>query len=347
MARIVPNAYRNGCITNNQKIGMLTRLFKSSLPFQAVILTTITGLLWLNVFYQPTKLPVFDSYVIQKSLLNAFATDATVSSVMALLALILSALIFNFFITNNDYIPRYTLLPAFLYILFFSHSPGLLFLNPATVPTVLLLLVLINTMKMHDKEDAFVLVFNTSFIAALAAILYPPAMVYLLFIWFSFLVNGILKWREWVISIIGYVIPCLFVLMAYFWFDKLPEFFANHIPVPFINWNVVPVPNTIEIILSVLISILFLSGFRKVLAIQNERVISFRKRTWTMLWFSFFSLLSLLFAGADYWFHLSLLTIPAIAFISYYFLSQRKSLGSEIMVWLLLIIIVLQNTGIL
>jgi hypothetical protein len=135
--------------------------------------------------------------------------------------------------------------------------------------------------------------------------------------------------------------------MAYFWFDKLPEFFANHIPVPFINWNVVPVPNTIEIILSVLISILFLSGFRKVLAIQNERVISFRKRTWTMLWFSFFSLLSLLFAGADYWFHLSLLTIPAIAFISYYFLSQRKSLGSEIMVWLLLIIIVLQNTGIL
>lgn len=326
---------------------MLTRLFKSSLPFQAVILATITGLLWLNVFYQPSKLPGFDSYVIQQSILNAFATDATVSSVMALLVLILSALIFNFFLTNNDYIPRYTLLPAFLYILFFSHSPGLLFLNPATVPTVLLMLVLINTMKMHDKEDAFVLVFNTSFIASIAAILYPPAMVYLLFIWFSFLVNGMLKWREWVISILGYIIPYMFVLMAYFWFDQLPQFLKVHIPLPFMNWKAIPIPNTIEIILCVLISFLFIIGFRKVLTIQNERVISFRKRTWTMLWFSFFSLISLLFAGADYWFHLSLLTVPAIAFVSYYFLTQRKTLTAEVMVWLVLIVIVLQNTGVL
>lgn len=326
---------------------MLTRLFKSSLPFQAVILATITGLLWLNVFYQPSKMPGFDSYVIQKGIYNAFATDATVSSAMALLALVLSALILNFFIANNDYIPRYTLLPAFLYVLFFSHSPGLLFLNPATLPTVLLLVVLINTMKMHDKEDAFVLVFNTSFITALAAILYPPAMVYLVFIWFSFLVNGLHKWREWVISVLGFVIPYLFVLMAYFWFDRFPEFLVNHIPVPFINWNAIPIPNTIEIILSVLISLLFIIGFRKVLTVQNERVISFRKRTWTMLWFSFFSFISLLFAGADYWYHLSLLTIPAIAFVSYYFLNQRKSLGAELMVWLLLIMIVLQNTGVL
>ena len=326
---------------------MLTRLFKSSLPFQAVILATITGLLWLNVFYQPSKMPGFDSYVIQKGIYNAFATDATVSSVMALLALVLSALIFNFFIANNDYIPRYTLLPAFLYVLFFINPPGLLFLNTATLPTVLLLVVLINTMKMHDKEDAFVLVFNTSFIAALAAILYPPAMVYLVFIWFSFLVNGLHKWREWVISVLGFVIPYLFVLMAYFWFDRFPEFLVNHIPVPFIKWNAIPIPNTIEIILSVLISFLFIIGFRKVLTVQNERVISFRKRTWTMLWFSFFSFISLLFAGAEYWYHLSLLTIPAIAFVSYYFLNQRKSLGAELMVWLLLIITVLQNTGVL
>lgn len=325
---------------------MITRLFKSSLPFQASILFIIIGLLWLNIFYQPAPLPIFAAYVIQQNILSSMATDATVSSVLALLILVCSAMVFNYFITNNDYVPRNTLLPAFFYILFFSHSPGLLFLNPASLPTVLLLLVLINTMKMHDKEDAFILVFNTAFITAVAALLYPPAMVYLLFIWFSFLVNGILKWREWVISILGFIIPYLFALTAYFWFDKLAEFAPNHLPHPYINWNAIPVPNTLEILVSAIISILFLIGFRKVLTVQNERVISFRKRTWTMLWFSFFSFASLLFAGTDYWFHLALLTIPAIAFISYFFLSQRRSLTAEILVWLLLVIIVLQNTGI-
>ncbi len=324
---------------------MLIRLFKSGLPAQALGLLIVVVILWFNAFYGHFSVPSFAGYPIQEAMLGAITGNFMVSAALQLLMIIFLALVFNLYITNNDYVPRNTLLPAFFFILFFSHSPDLFYLNPVSIPTIILMIVLINTLKMNDLEEPYVLVFNTAFFAAIATLLYPPAIVFLVFIWFSFLVNGILKWREWVISILGYVLPFVFALMAYFWFNNLPGFLQNHLPKVFLHWNDVPVPATTEIIVSVIIAILFFTGFRKVLSVQMGKLISFRKSTWTMLWFSFFSMASIVFAGKDYLFHLALLTIPAIAFISYYFMNHRRGNKMEILVWLLLVIVVLHNTG--
>lgn len=326
---------------------MIVKIFKTNYPVQVIIFVVSAILLWMHGLLSP--LPVDTSHLtrLQFALLRPFAAVPFVGVVTALSLTMVEALVFNQLLAAKEFVQRNTLMPAFLFLLVFSHGPHLLQVNALTFAIPFLLLLLMLMLHLPDASELYVTLFFASFTTTVASFFYPPAIFFLAFIWISFIVNGIFSWREWVISLLGGVMPVFLTWSWLFLTDSPPLLtslmwpqFAN--PLHLETWPDIP-----EIIVSSLIAILFLAAFRHHLSSLLENVLSFRQKVWNLTWFTLFGIGSSLFAGPDFFNHLALVSIPAVAFIAGWLLTRRRQRWVNILMLMLFVLVFLQNQGIL
>lgn len=322
---------------------MLIKIFKTNYPAQVILFIASAIFLWLHGLMNP--LPVDTSHLtpIQFSLLRPFTAVPLIGVITALSLIVVESLIFNQFLSAKEFVQRNTLMPAFLYLLVFSHGPHLLQMNALTIATPLLLLLLMLMLHLPDASELYVTLFFASFFTTLAAFFYPPSIFFLFFIWVSFVVNGIYSWREWVISMVGGFIPLLFV-WSWLYLNDQPGLLTRLVWPAYANpLLIIDRPTVAEIIVSVIIALLFIAAFRHHIGSLMENVLSFRQKIWNMAWFTLFALGSSLFAGPQFFHHLALVSIPAVAFIAAWLLTRKKQRWVNVVLFILFLLVFLQN----
>ncbi len=279
-------------------------------------------------------------------LADAFAKLPILSLVLSCLIVYMSALLLNNLLTGHGLIPKNSLLAGFFYILLIGSSYHFHQLNPIIVVNLLIILEMYYLFQLYTLREAYKVAFSVGFITSLAFLVYPPAIYLIIPIYLIYMTMGNLSWREWLIPLIAFSLPLVYVGVYYFWIGK-SVMFLNTIIKDFTYFRIFhfhfDILNWIKI---VIILPLFIFSFIGVLNNIASKNIDLRKKTFAMMHFLIFSSLIFLFVVFPYR-QFSLLFAPLAAFMSLWLSEKKKILKYEIAILLVIIISLIDNYKIL
>lgn len=262
-----------------------------------------------------------------------------VSGIAALLLLLLQAFIFNQLLENHRLTPLNQLLPAALYVLMMSSAVLLLQPNIVLLVNFIMLLLIHNVYAMYGSQQPYSRVFNAGLLCGIAALLYAPALYFIVFIWLSMLIFQNFSIRAFSISVAGLVTPYLFMAVYYFWHDDLGVKFIQFTSGLF---TIIPVQYTFDVyayIIWAFFLLLLFTGLNEMFRRITAGTIELRRKFRVLLFFLLLVMATIPFAGAELPFHLMLALIPLTAFLSASLSQTKKLFFSELTLALILITI--------
>jgi len=319
------------------------RLFsRLGIFLQLIVVLGVAALLVLPAFSHPLTLwPVRDSLLLYSLIENALIDSPILGISVAPVILLFQAFFLYFFAISNDLHPRDSLLPVLFYFLLSASLTESILFSPALAASVLLLTSLFLILRMHGSRLTFQQVFSASFCVSVATLFYPPAIIFLLFIWLSFLTYRIGSWREWVISFIGFIIPVIYLSTYYFWKGQLQVFITNYDNLFSSLTPEFPKLRLWQFIFLGFAGVIVLMAlFRQVVLIQ-DKLIKIRRKTWIFIDFSIVAALSGFLSGSDFSGHLVILAIPGALFLANMFTDKKQSWTYEIFSGVLIILLLI------
>lgn len=279
----------------------------------------------------PQAAPI-GAWIMEKAMVYPFATR-----ILNLVLILLIALQVKVISTASDIIPRNSYLPATLItgFLLFSSSVGYF----ACTLTVVLFLTyaLKNYISMFGKQQPYLQVLNASICISVSSMIFPGTIVFLLFLWFGLLTYSVNSWREWLITIIGLILPYFYMLFLFFWNDNLN--YILNIYTQFgssfkIFFSQPPIEEIISISLLILLYAMVMLRF---INEASDKVISMRKRMWLIFQFSFITVLSVILSGDLFYLLLPVLFIPTSVMLAYSVHTQKKTIVYDVLLLLVFV----------
>jgi hypothetical protein len=215
---------------------------------------------------------------------------------IALILVVMQAFTLFYVYQSNGFFGRSNFLAAIIILLAYSWNANYLTLHAVLPATLFIILALNSIMKMYGQPGAYQHVFIASFSIGIASLFYIPLAYLLLMIWFTLITYRISTWREYAVSIIGYILPFIYYLSWLFWNDNLQNGLLHFSGSLF---NIVRPAgiseiNTIWLSVSAFIMVVMMFA---VLNVMNDKLISLRRKSWVLFNFSFTVLIAIFLAG--------------------------------------------------
>jgi len=203
---------------------MLRRISKLTFLIQFLIYIGIAALMWVPEFMHPKAAVRIASEGPLYSFIASLLASHTLVSVSLVLAFVIGLSLILYFIGSvNDILPRENFLPAILYLFLMSWNTGLSAMNPLLPSGILITLSIYTLMRMYGQSEPYRQVFTASALIGLSSLFYLPSIYFLIMIWISLVTYRITTWREWIIALIGFLIPFIYLISWYFWNDEFTK----------------------------------------------------------------------------------------------------------------------------
>lgn len=304
----------------------MLQLFRNNSPFTVIVLFIFTLLVKFNVLLHPVT-PVFIpghfiyNYII-KGLYLVFRRGAFAYTMLGIIILFIQALYLKSISIRHKLFPRYTYIPAFVYLLITSIYPPFNTFSETLLLNWLLLGAMDIMFGFTQTTQPRKLIFNASFLLSMAAL-----FQFTLLAFFFLLLVGMVMFRsfnlgEWSVALMGYATPLYFLACVLFLADKF-YLFSEWPHIGFSLSSQVVSPFYLIVTL-VALFILLASG---VYAMQQNVAMSniYIRRDWIAL--SFYLIISILVAILTdqeiktAW----LITIPALSIVISHALLLEKN----------------------
>lgn len=310
---------------------MLRWISKSGTFVQFTVFSVILVVFWIPSFVNPL-LPVITPAdgPLYTLLANFLYQYPSLNVAVALILVIIQALILFYVYQSNGFFGRSNFLPAIIILLAYSWNGNYQTMH-AVLPAGIFIIIALNAMMaMYGQQAAFHKVFTAAFSLGIASLFYIPLTYLLLLIWFTLITYRISSWREYAVSIIGYVVPFIYYASWLFWSDSLQQG-LNQLSGSLFNLVLparISVVNTIWLSVSAFITVVTMIA---VLKTMGDKLISLRRRAWVLFNFSFTAIILVLLAGwpilsANY-----LFVIPMSFFITGSLTLIKRSFWFEMM----------------
>lgn len=321
---------------------MLYRLFNTNTVFTIFIVVILTIVLWIPAFFvEPVTalpFPVSPGY---SFIVNSLGGIGIISGIISVVLVIMGALLLNSILDDYDVLPKNSSMAAFIYILIMSGSKEFVYLNPALFSNFFLILALGQLFRIYGKQDSFAPSFNTGFFIAIASFFYFPVVFIFLLVPLSFIIYRQFSWREWLISLIGLVLPYVFLATWFFWNDRFLLKYNEYLNSLKIIDRGNLVFDTIFYIQAGFFIFVLLMAFFRMIGALNEKPIRIRKAYSILIWFVLLGNGVFMFSKNYSFPGYCFLMLPATAMISGYLLLTKKAILAEIILWLLSISLII------
>lgn len=117
--------------------------------------------------------------------------------------------------------PSNTFVPAMTYVLLTAVIPQWCSISPALISNSLVIWIFIKLSRLYNHPSPKTLLFNTGLIAGLSVICYHPMAILIGVVLFALAVVRPFRLAEWLILLMGVVLPYYFVLSGLFLTDRL------------------------------------------------------------------------------------------------------------------------------
>lgn len=323
---------------------MLVRFFRSHQPVLLIMIPLLGALLWLPAFLHPHPLLVSHPMPLFELLTKPLLSHPAIAGLIAFLLILFQAFLFNFILEKFEFSGKPTYMPALLYIVFTSFSPALLCLHPGLIANIFVLLALNCILGTYRKPNVLATCFEAGFFIALASLFYFPAFLCLLFIFIAINVLRTFSGREWIIALLGFLLPYLYVFCYYFIINRGLYLWADRLLYPFMNKDLritaeISQPY-FELFLFVLIAVVLSFGRG---ADLSSRSVQYRSNVAVMRWLLVVGIVTMLFSPGLNYCYFFVALIPLVVVICNYFLWARVVWLAEIVLWMLIVLIVFNH----
>lgn len=265
---------------------------------------------------------------------------------LAISLLVVISLIFNSILIRHDVSHRQSLFPAVLTLMFMLFTPDPLYLIITETCLLLLLVSMHNVMNIFGKQNPNFAILNASVAVAVASMIVPVMILFIIFIWFGLFTFRVNSWREWIISIFGLVLSYFYLFFLFFWNNNL-EFILNIYNNFFQNLTIsYSRPGMMEFISLGLLILCALIGLIRFLSDAGDKIISTRKKMWVAAQLAFAGIVVIVAAGDQYPAMLPMLFLPVAAALSYSVLNSRRTLFFDIIILLTIVTAILNRINI-
>lgn len=311
----------------------MIKLFKTSQPWVLVMLIIYTVILNSNLYFHP---PVVEftataplSQLILQSIKGISLAYPNVLVTLFIILVLLQALLLNYIIDRHKLLNEYTSLPSLCYILIISLFNNHIFMSPPFLVNFIILLILLYIYNSYDN-NSFLEPFDTGFAIGVASLFYLPVLLLILFMLISLRITRVFDWRQWVVSLIGVLVPYFLISVYYFWIDKLGFFLNTH----FLEVTTSLTPATITNV--ELISKTLIVGFIVFMTMYffnlqfTKSVVKKRKLLTILIYLMTTSLLVFVSIEQFSLAPIALISIPLAIFLAFSFFEIQKKLVVEI-----------------
>ncbi len=189
---------------------MLLRLVKSTSSLIYIMLPLAGAAIWWRSFVTAdTYMFAFDHTptLLYSYLENLIPQGTLVSRITAFLLLLLQGLYLLKFNNSFIFLKQRTLLPAILFIISVSCIVPLQRMHPLLPGNFFLLFALHRLLLSYKAERLSYKIFESSFLLALGSMFYLYLVFFIPVIWIGLLMLRPGIWREWVFSVLGFLVP--------------------------------------------------------------------------------------------------------------------------------------------
>jgi len=142
------------------------------------------------------------------------------SLVLSCILCFIQALLINGIVNQNKVLAKKNYMSGALFILFFSFFKQSLLLTPATIALTCLVICTGKIFSLVKKEKSYGDIFDAGFLIALATLFYFPSILFILFAYIGLATVRPFTYREWFITLLGFISPFILVFTIYFWNDN-------------------------------------------------------------------------------------------------------------------------------
>ncbi len=318
---------------------MLVRLFKTQEPFNLIILLFLAVGIRLPYLLDQSPIPVFyynepfSSFIFGKY--SSIWANKIPNVLLTTLIYYIQGLWLNKIVNDFSLLFKNTHLPSLLYVIITGLFPTFFTLDAAIIIIFLQLLVFIRLFNLYKNQQITIMVFDLGVLVSVASLFYFPAIAWITLVWLALLIFRPFVWREWISSILGMIIPYVFVAFYYFWMNRWNDFMLLLQPLKN-YWQINIFPKNSDYLPLLPMVLILMVSFNKLRENFYKNVVQVRKAQQLLIF-------SIIITAASFYIkpsfsinHFVLLAAPITVFLSYYFLVAKKHWVSEGLILLMI-----------
>lgn len=305
-------------------------------PIALVLIPLLAVLLWVPAFLNPVPPVTLVEMPLYASLDGFFRNHPYGALTIGLLLLIAEGFFLNYVLQVHQVMVKKNWLPALLVVVFGSCSPGLLWPGPQQIAGLLLILVLHILLGTYRQDKSFGSVFNCGLLIGLAGQFYLPSLTFFFFGFVAIIMLRPFIWREWVMLILGILIPFIYGGVWYYWHDNYSEITSQVIIDPIVHRSFFLKLGKADYFLAGTTLLVLIVSAGRLMAGSLTSTLKTKKGISVMIWFTFFALVSVLPAQNFGVGTFRFVIYPFAFFASNYFLNARRGWIAEVIFTLLL-----------
>lgn len=257
------------------------------------------------------------------------------------LIFIVTAYLFNYLNIKHDLLPRQNTLLVVVFSTLLLANPSYSGILLQGIVTLLLYMLLYYMYSIFNENQPYARILTAGIIISAISLIIPQTIVYIIFVWLGFFTYRIGNWREWVISVIGLVVPYIYYVSWLFLTDKLNSTWFDYITY-FQSFRPVKYSlNMPEFITMGFIALLLIINSLRFLNEAGDKVIAIRRKMWLIFHFMWVSLLVMVISGAALVIWIPAFLLAAALFVSHNVINSRKTLTTDLLISGFLITILL------
>lgn len=318
--------------------GFMIKLLKTS-PGLAFILAPLFAIsAWLLAYFNGLQvistggMPLYDLLIT-----NINPAQELFYGIAACVLITSQAFHLNYVFNKHEVLYKNSWMPSVFYVLLMIIIPQFLVFHPLLLVNTIFILILDKIFKLYKTPNAFALDFDIGFLISTAALIYFPSIVMFLLFLTGLLILKPFSWRDWILGIMGLMLPFFFMFTYYFLTDQFQyftsKFFTANIRQQIDMWSLLP--KGFGITVGYILFLLFLAVL-KLSRNFYKNVIRTRNLQQITLLFNVISVIIILLTPEVQLYRFTVLAIPFSFLISYYFLSAKKIWYAEVLFWLLI-----------
>lgn len=179
---------------------------------------------WIPTFFLVPVEKVAEEVLQYDSILKAGFSNVYALNALALVITLISALILNHLTTEFGLTGKLMTMGVFFFGILSISISSFTVMNPYIFINFFLFFFIRNLFRLPDVENPIPLLFNASLMLSIASFYFFNIIFLFIVIWIALMMHRTNSWRNYVSSIIGLILPYLFILTWYFWSDQLQDY---------------------------------------------------------------------------------------------------------------------------
>lgn len=320
-------------------------LFKDKSDFNLIFLLLLSVAVHFHVWMQPPIIIANESDGLLSYLLLHYIQPLPPLVLIVLFhTIILSQSIrLNILLSNFKMFQQISYVPAFTYIILTAMFPYWDVISAGLIANSLVIWILVKLLRLYEQSQPKTLEFNIGLIVGISIILHEPIAILIAVVLFALLIIRPFKLAEWLVLIMGILLPFYFIFTYVFLTGNINDFRQF---LPKLDWKNPLVQPSFNIILALIVmGVQLLAGFFYWNEQQTRFIIQVRK-----YWGVLFLLLILTFFqpilfSVQGLYASAIVIAPLASFISFAFATPKRLLIPNLLFWAGAAVIVYNHLG--